>query len=442
MRDLIVVGIVFGVLPFAFSRPYIGLYLYSWLSYMNPHRLTWGFASAMPFAYIVAVTTLLGVFFSKEPKRMPWTREMTVLILLILWMVVTTSFAFFSNLAWEQMEKVFKIQIMIFLTPLLINNRQRLHGLVWVIALSLGFYGVKGGISTIANGGVYRIQGPEDTFIAGNNEIALALLMTIPLMRYLQLHEKRKWLHLGLGGAMVLTTLAVIGSQSRGALVGAAAMGTIFWLKSRNKFFAAILIVASIGLVAAIMPQEWYDRMSTIKTYDEDQSAQGRINAWWTAWNVAKERPTGGGFEMFQAPIFRLYAPVPENVHDVHSVYFEMLGEQGFVGLGLWLLLAFLTWLTGSWVIRNAKRDPSRRWAADLAAMGQVSMIGYFSAGAFLGLAYFDLYYHILMIIILTKVIMLQEANAMPRAEIDVVGKRGGANGMRRRAQFKIKNWK
>ena len=433
MRDLFVTAIVFGILPFAFSRPHIGLYLYSWLSYMNPHRLAWGFASTMPFAYIVAVTTLLGVLFSKEPKRMPWTREMTVLALFILWMVVTTYFAFFSNLAWDQLEKVIKIQIMIFLTPLVITNRERLHGLVWIIALSLGFYGVKGGIFTILKGGVYRVQGPEGSFIAGNNELALALLMTVPLMRYLQLNEKRKWLHLGLGGAMILTTLAAIGSQSRGALVGAAAMGTIFWLKSRNKFFSAIMIVAAVGLVAMVMPQEWHDRMSTIKTPGQDTSAQGRINAWWTAWNVAKANPTGGGFEMFQAPIFHIYAPKPDVVHDVHSVYFEVLGEHGFVGFGLWFLLAFLTWLTGSWVIRNAKRDPEKRWAADLAAMAQVSMIGYFAAGAFLGLAYFDLYYHILMIIVLAKVIMLKEANATPRVEVEVVEKRGGAKSMRRR---------
>jgi probable O-glycosylation ligase (exosortase A-associated) len=410
MRDIFVTAIVFGVLPFVFSRPYVGLYLYSWLSYMNPHRLAWGFASTMPFAYIVAVSTLLGVLFSKEPKRMPWTREMTVLALLILWMVMTTFFAFFSNLAWNQLEEVLKIQLMIFLTPLVINNRQRLHGLVWIIVLSLGFYGVKGGIFTILKGGAYRVQGPEGSFIAGNNEIALALLMIVPLIRYLQLQEKRKWLHLGLGGAMILTTLAAIGSQSRGALVGAAAMGTIFWFKSRNKFFSAIMIVVAVGLVAAIMPQEWYDRMSTIKTPEQDLSAQGRINAWWTAWNVVKDRPlTGGGFQMFQAPIFEIYAPDPDNVHDVHSVYFEMLGEHGFIGLGLWLLLACLTWFTGSWVIRNAKRDPEKRWAADLAAMGQVSMIGYLAAGAFLGLAYFDLYYHIIMIIVLAKVISLKE---------------------------------
>jgi putative inorganic carbon (HCO3(-)) transporter len=190
VRDLIVTAIVFGVLPMALSRPHVGIYLYSWLSYMNPHKLAWGFATTMPFAYIVAITTLISIFTSKEPKHMPWTREMTVLLIYVLWMSITTYFAFFYNLAWEQLQKVLKIQLMIFLTPLVINNRQRLHGLVWIIALSLGFYGVKGGIFTILKGGAHRVQGPPGTFIDGNNEIALALLMTIPLIRYLQLQLK------------------------------------------------------------------------------------------------------------------------------------------------------------------------------------------------------------------------------------------------------------
>jgi probable O-glycosylation ligase (exosortase A-associated) len=410
MRDLLVTAIVFGLLPWAFYRPHIGLYLYSWLSYMNPHRLAYGFAFNFPFAYIVALTTIFGFLVSKEPKRMPWSREMTVLTLLVLWMLITSIFAFYPDLAWPQMEKVFKIQIMIFLTPLLINNRERLHYMIWVIALSLAFYGVKGGIFTIVHGGVYRVQGPDASFISGNNEMAFALVMTIPLLRYLHLQEKQFWIRIGLAAIMVLCGLAVIGSQSRGGLVAAAAMTLVLWFKSRHKFTTALLIGASIWLVVSIMPQAWYDRMHTIETYQEDASAQGRINAWWTAWNVVKERPfTGGGFETFQASTFKIYAPNPEDVHDVHSVYFEMLGEHGFVGLGLWLLLALLAWRTGSWAIRRAKRDPDKKWAQDLAAMTQVSMIGYASGGAFLGLAYFDLYYHLLITLVCLKLILLRE---------------------------------
>ncbi len=412
MRDLIVAAIIFGFLPLALARPHVGLYLYSWISYMNPHRLAYGFAYTFPWAYITAIATLLGILFSKEQKRIVWTREMTVLLSLIAWMAFTSVFAFYPDRAWAAFEKVIKIQIMIFLTPVVINSRERLHGLVWVIVLSLGFYGLKGGIFTILHGGSYHVQGPAESFIGGNNEIALALLMIVPLMRYLQLYEPRKWLRWGLGMGMLLTTLATIGSQSRGALLGAAAMGGVFWLKSRNKLVSAILIVAAVGLVVLVMPEQWYARMSTISDYQSDASAQGRINAWWTAWNVATTRVTGGGFDMFHRETFLAYAPDPSNVHDVHSVYFEMLGEHGFIGLALWLLLAVLAWRSGAKVIRETKKDPAQKWAADLVAMTQVGLVGYFTAGAFLGLSYFDLYYHFLMILVLARLLVEQSSAA------------------------------
>ena len=174
-----------------------------------------------------------------------------------------------------------------------------------------------------------------------------------------------------------------------------------------------LILVAAI-LVAAIMPSTWYARLDTIDNYKQDASAQGRINAWALAWNVATHRVTGGGFDMFQVETFAAYAPNPDDIHDAHSIYFMVLGHHGFVGLGLFLLLAFFAWRTASWSIRHAKRDPDKRWAADLAAMCQVSMIGYASAGAFLGLSYFDLYYHVLMIIVMTRVVLLQEEKRAP----------------------------
>jgi probable O-glycosylation ligase (exosortase A-associated) len=172
MRDIVVTLVIFGLLPYAYKRPVIGIYIWAWLSYMNPHRLCWGFAQDLPFAQIVAIVTLLGWFASKdEPKRIPWTRESVILLLFILWMLVTTIYSFYPIMAWEQMDKIWKVQLMIFVTMTLINTKQRLIILVWVIAVSLGFYGVKGGIFTILNGGAYRVQGPMNTFIGGNNEM-------------------------------------------------------------------------------------------------------------------------------------------------------------------------------------------------------------------------------------------------------------------------------
>jgi len=401
MRDILVTAIVFGVLPFIFKRPWIGILLWCWLGYMNPHRQAWGFAYDMPFAFICAIVTIAAFVFSREKKEMVWTRETVLLFVFIGWMLTTTFFAFYSDLAWEQWSKVWRIQLMVFLTAMIIKERQHLHWMIWVIALSLGYYGVKGGIFTIMHGGQFRVQGPTGTFFQGNNEMALVLAMLVPLIRYLHLQEKKQWVRWGLASAMVLSGIAAIGSQSRGGFLAMAAMGLFLWFKSRKKFVISIYMVIAVAIMASVMPQAWYDRMNTIKTYEQDTSALGRINAWHTAFNVAKDRVTGGGFEMFQPPTFQRYAPEPFRVHDVHSIYFEAMGEHGFIGLGLFLLLAVFAWLRANQVIRECKNDPERKWAADLAAMIQVSLVGYGVGGAFLGLAYFDLTYHLIIILVL-----------------------------------------
>jgi probable O-glycosylation ligase (exosortase A-associated) len=237
--------------------------------------------------------------------------------------------------------------------------------------------------------------------------MGLALIMTIPLLRYLQLTARNIWLRGGLHAAMVLSAIASVGSLSRGALVGLVAMGAFLWLKSRNKIFTTLLAIVAIGLVLSVMPQQWYDRMATMKNYETDASAIGRINAWKMAFNMAKDRPLGGGFDSFQEYSFALYAPDPDSPRSSHSIYFEVLGEHGFVGLALFLMLGLMTWGTASWVIRRARRDRDKRWAADLAAMIQVSVVGYATAGAFLGLAYFDYYYTLIALVVLCKTVLI-----------------------------------
>jgi probable O-glycosylation ligase (exosortase A-associated) len=409
MRDVVLTLVIFGTLPFILWRPHIGVLVWTWIGFMNPHRLTWGFAYDMPFAMIVALVTLVSLLISREPKKIPWTRESIVLLIFLAWILLTTIQAMYPWLAWPHFNQIWKIQLMVFVTLMLMQSKERINQLVWVIAMSIGFYGIKGGIFTIVHGGVYHVRGPEGSFIGGDNEMGLALIMTIPLLRYLQLTTQSMWVRSFLAVAMVLCAAATVGSQSRGALVGLVAMSTFLWLKSRNKVFTAALGIVAIGLVLSVMPQQWYDRMSTIQTYEQDQSAMGRINAWKMAFNMAKDRPLGGGLESFQDYSFALYAPNPDDVHASHSIYFEVLGEHGFVGLGLFLMLALMTWRTASWVIGRARRDRERRWAADLAAMVQVSLVGYASAGAFLGLAYFDYYYTLIALVVLCKTVLMSD---------------------------------
>lgn len=442
MRDIFVTVVVFGLLPFILKRPDIGILLWDWLAYMNPHKLSWGFAHDFPFAQITAITILIGLLLSKEPKNIPWTIEARILVLFTSWMFVTTFFSMYPVLAWGQWDKVWKIQLMTFVTIILMRDKWRVQAMIWVIALSLGFYGFKGGIFTILTGGSYAVYGPSGTFIYGNNEIGLALIMIIPLIRYLQLTTQNPFLRQGLLLTMWLCVVSVIGTQSRGALLGLSVMGMFLVLKSRKKFFMVILIIILMPAIINFMPESWHNRMSTIQTYEQDQSAMGRINAWWMAYHLAKDKMLGGGYECFIYPTFALYAPDPNNVHDAHSIYFEVLGEHGFTGLALFLLLGITTFYSARKVIKEAKQFEETKWLSDLAAMLQVSLVGYAASGAFLGLAYFDLYYHLVAIIIICKVLLLKQQTKEVQmvkknhlAKINEVNTRAKSEGVIRRIQ-------
>jgi probable O-glycosylation ligase (exosortase A-associated) len=169
------------------------------------------------------------------------------------------------------------------------------------------------------------------------------------------------------------------------------------------------------------MPDSWWERMSTIQNYDSDASAMGRINAWVLAWNVAKAHFFGGGYFMYTQEIFGRFAPNPLDVHVAHSIYFSVMAEHGFVGLGLFLLLWAATWRAAGW----AARDPRVRhnhefaWARMLSSMIKVSMVGYLVGGAFLSLAYFDLPYYLLAIVAVTRAAVEHELSTSPEARQD-----------------------
>lgn len=428
MRDIIVTVIIFGLVPFILTRPWLGVLVWSWIGYMNPHRLTWGFAFSFPFASVIGAATLFAWLISKEPKKIPWTPVTITLLLFTLWMNVTTPFAFNQEEAWFQWDKVMKIMLMTFVTISVMQTRTRINLLVWVIALSLAFFGVKGGIFTILTGGQHMVLGPPGSFIGTNTELALALIMALPLLRYLQqqLSPDNKWGRRALTAAMILIGFAIVGSYSRGALVGGVAMLAFLWLKSNKKLLVGIILILAVPPMLMFMPGKWMERMYTIQTYEEDGSAMGRINAWGYAINLAKDRPlVGGGFECWTHDLFQRWAPNPYQVNDAHSIYFEVLGEQGIPGLTLFLLFALFVWRTGTWIIRTAKERDDMKWALNLAAMVHVSLVGYAVGGAFLGLAYFDLFYSLAALLVLTRCVMEKQLAAEREAVPEPVSDEG-----------------
>jgi probable O-glycosylation ligase (exosortase A-associated) len=403
MRDLIIALVVFGSVPITLLRPWIGVLVWTWLGLMNPHMLTWGFARSFPFVVIVAVTTLLAYAFSKDSKRFPWQPMTIAWLAFVCWTFITLNFALNPDEAWIEWERFWRIQVQVAATMLIMRERTRLNWLVWVMALSIGFYGIKGGVFTLLTGGQNMLYGPGG-FIAGNNELALAMIMILPLFYYLYTTVQHKWGRRAMLAFMCLIGLSVLASYSRGAFLGLAAMACVLWFRMKRRFAAGAVIVVAGLIFLAFLPDKWFERMSSIKDYQQDPSAMGRVNAWEFAVNLANDRPVvGGGFRAFTPELFQQYAPNPLDVHDAHSAYFEVLGEQGWVGLILYLVMGTALLVTAQSIIRRCRGDPEHGWAADLCSMVQVGFVGYAVCGAFLGLAYFDLPYLMMAVIVVAN---------------------------------------
>jgi probable O-glycosylation ligase (exosortase A-associated) len=404
MRDVIVVAICMLGSVLALRRPWIGVMLWTWLSIMNPHRYTYGFAYSAPLAAAAAGCTLIGFVMTRDRESPFKAKPVTIFTLFVVWITMSLLFGMDPADDFEQYKKVMKIDFMIFIALALLHTKQHIFALMWVCVVSLASLGAKGGIYTLTTGGGGRVWGPPGSFIEDNNEFAVALVMTIPLIRFLQLQMTKAWARHLMTVTMVLVAVSALGSQSRGALLAITAMAAFFWWNGKNKLGVGLLLVIIAIPLIAFMPDSWSTRMSTIQTYGEDKSAMGRISAWWTAWNLAFHYPFGVGFNAVRPILFAKYSPYPDMMQAAHSIYFQALGHHGFVGLGLFLALWFATWRSAGWLRTRKDLPPEAKWCADLGAMCQVSLIAYLVGGAFLSLAYFDLPYNVMVMVVITRI--------------------------------------
>ncbi len=408
MRDLIVALVIFGSLPVCFLRPNVGILIYVWIGLMNPHRLSWRMQDA-PVGLAVALTTLAGTALLGQVRSIPWKATTVLLVVWIAYTSLTTYTALAGAEAWVEWHRFSKIILMCFVAMMLLQERRRVEGFLWICMASIGFYGVKGGLFSLATAGQYRVWGPSGTFIEGNNELALAELMVLPLMLYFARQATVSWKRMGYYASIFLTMLSILFSYSRGAFVGFAGLAFVMIMRSRYRIPALLMAVLLCVLILAVAPPSWTARMFSIGDYQEDASAMGRINAWHFAFNLASDRIFGGGFRTFTRQWFAIYAPDPVDVHDAHSIYFEVLGEQGFPGLVLFLAILGTTLWRLEALRKRGLGAATRVWYSELAEMLQFALIAYSIGGSFLGLAYFDLPYYIIVGALLLEFIAHKE---------------------------------
>lgn len=404
LRDILVLVPVVLAVPIGLFRPWLGVLAWTWIGLMNPHRLAWS-SHDWPVAEGVAISTLLGVLLTQDRRRIPLSFETVLLGLLTVYFTITTAVAWYPDAAWMGWEKVMKIYLFTFVTTMVIFRRDRIRILILVIVFSLGFFGLKGGFFSILTGGQYRVWGPPGTFIGDNTALGLALCMNLPLALFAARQEKtNKWLRRALYAVFWLSIPAILFTYSRGAFLGLLAVLLFIGWRYKGRLLVLLLIGGlTFYLAENFIPSQWVERQETTLNYEQDSSAMQRIQAWGVAANIALHRPLfGAGFNYVSdisdsrwLSYANFVGEYYQRARAAHSIYFEVLGEHG-----IFVFLLFCTLLFGTfWRLRRLARrahTDETAWIGGYARALQFALIPYMTAGAFLSLAYFDLYYYLI----------------------------------------------
>jgi probable O-glycosylation ligase (exosortase A-associated) len=410
LRSLFLSLIFMGVMPLIVLYPHIGVLVWHWFSIFNPHRLAAGFITDFPVLQLLGGLTLVAWLFSSERKLPPNHPIVWTILLFFAWTCVTTIFSVDFQPKYVKFDTFWKIILFTILTCCLFIRRDRLDFLIMIIVASVGYYAVRGGFGTIISGGKYAYEGPSGTFIADRNALAVAFVMTIPLMVYLSVHSSQKWIRLASLVSIPVFIVAVLGSQSRGGLACLAAMGVWLVLHSKRRGIGLAGMAITAALAIGFMPDTWTSRMQTVETFDQDSSMQGRLQMWRYALDLTADNPVvGGGFRAFaNRRLAGPYLPKGISLRASHSIYFEALGEHGFPGLFLYLSILAAYFFTCNRTMRLTRANPALKWANDLGAMLQSSLIGFAVGGGLLEIVVFDIFYTFAAMAMIVHVIVLQ----------------------------------
>ena len=369
MRDLIVSLIVVGALPLCYKRPFIGLLMFSILAYMRLQDLAWGFARYQRWSYYVALAMGAGYLVSRS-KRLPLMDIRTVMMGLL---VASVGIGLFfargerdGDARYIEFVKVIGVAVF---TTAVVRTREHLRIMMWVIGLCFAFFGAKSGLAGIIKlGNIYIKRGPGG-MLEDNNDFALALAMSIPVLLHLGTSERREILRKGVWFMIPLTMVTIVLTRSRGGTLSMAmALSALTW-RSRNRFLGFGLLGVSALAVLALAPAEYRERISTIKDYETEGSAASRIAAWKVAGRMIQDNPiTGVGLRRFQANYVD-YEPNPtpamlagEGTIVAHNSYLQIWAECGTPAFALYMGLLLISFIDIWSIRRRAKAKYYQSW--------------------------------------------------------------------------------
>ncbi len=401
MRDIILLGFIGVCLTAALRYPYAGLLTWAWFTLMTPHQLAYGVYD-IPLNTIIAGVTVGAYVISGEIAKFRFDVITVLIILLAGWLTVSQGFSLDPQNSAVYFDRFIKTLLFVLLCAQMTSSKLRFHALVWTLVASIGFFAAKGALFTLVTLGQYRVQGLEQTVLEDNNHFGIAAATILPLILYLRSQSESPWLRAGLIGLFCLTIIAVIGTHSRGAFLALVTFGAFFWYRSQRKFMILAGLMLILAPTIVFMPAKWTERMTTITEAGQDASFQGRVDAWVINYKLAKTNPvTGAGLRnSYEHDVAASVDPErAERAKAAHSIYFEILGGAGFVGLIIYLAL-LASALAISWrIYLSGRKSDATPWKWSFAYYAQISLTVFAVGGASTSMEMWDGYLVVIALI-------------------------------------------
>ena len=236
------------------------------------------------------------------------------------------------------------------------------------------------------------------SFLGDGNDFSLSICITAPMAIELALASKSRLLQLLLWGALLVLCLAVVASQSRGGTLGLIAVGGYLWLRGPRKGLTMVLALIAVVAIVSYAPEQYFERMHTITSYQTDGSAMGRITAWKAAIQMLLDHPFWGvGAGMFPVSFGTIYRPAESMPWlTAHSMYFLVLGELALPGIIALVALIFGNLRANrravhaqDVAVNGVRQRPFPKGANRVLYLLSAGMVGFAVSGAFLSVAYY-----------------------------------------------------
>jgi O-antigen ligase len=400
------------MMAFGLRRPFLWVLTYLYIDILVPQKISWFLLASLPVSLIAFIAAFGGWLIVDDKRGGAFTFRQVLILFLLVYCGMTTMSADFPDPALEKWGWVWKALFFAAFLPLTLRTRLRIEAAALFMTLSAGAIIVSAGIKTVLSGGGYgALQSfvPVNSGLYESSTLAMAAIAIIPMIVW---HARfgtifpRSWMVKTFAAALVFACLLVpIGTQARTGLVciGLLALLSLRTVKRRMVYLAAL--AAAMAVAVPFLPQSFVARMNTIENHAGDQSASTRLEVWKWTWEYAKDNPFGGGFDAYRGNSVRYVTQsadstgnnteieseiVEDKGRAYHSAYFEMLGEQGWPGLIVWLLLQGL----GIWQMERLMRrwrnrtGANEQWQAPLASALQQAQLIYLTGALFIGIAY------------------------------------------------------